>query len=60
MTFFHSLSDMRLISALRNLIKLFILTTLSAAVLPLVLQLLRGHTTHVHRSPAASHQQEIQ
>jgi uncharacterized SAM-binding protein YcdF (DUF218 family) len=57
MTFFHSLSDMRLISALRNLIKLFIL--LSAAVLPLVLQLLRGHT-HVHRSPAASHQQEIQ
>jgi hypothetical protein len=59
MAFFHSLSDMRLIRALRNLIKLFILTTLIAAVLPLVLQLLRGHT-HVHRSPAASHQQEIQ
>ena len=59
MTFFHSLSDMRLIRALRNLIKLFILTTLIAAVLPLVLQLLRGHTP-VNRSPAASHQKEIQ
>ena len=58
MTFFHSLSDMRLIRALRNLLS-FILTTLSAAVLPLVLQLLRGHT-HVHRSPAASHKQKIQ
>ena len=55
MTFFHSLSDMRLIRALR----LFILTTLSAALLPLVLQLLRGHT-HVHPSPAASHKQKIQ
>jgi hypothetical protein len=50
--------DPRPTGGLRNVVKIFALLTLIAALIPLILQLRRGHN-HVHRSSAIAHQQEL-
>ena len=50
--------DPRPPGGLRNVVKIFVILTLIAALIPLILQLRRGQS-HVHRSPALAHQQDL-
>ena len=51
-------NDPRPLGGLRNVVKILVILTLIAALIPLILQLRRGHN-HVHRSPAFAHQQDL-
>jgi hypothetical protein len=51
--------DPRPTGGLRNVVKIFVILTIIAALIPLILQLRRGKS-HVHRSPAIAHQQDLQ
>ena len=50
--------DPRPLGGLRNVVKILVTLTLSAALIPLILQLRRGQS-HAHRSQALAHQQDL-